>query len=193
MQNLEEKQLKREEIYHGSVLDVMRDTVMLPNGEISHREICLHIGAVAVIPLLSDGRVIMEHQFRYAHGRVFLEIPAGKLDSPDENPLEAAARELREETGAVAKSYTYLGEIDTTPALMNEKIHLYLAEDISFGKQHLDRDEFLDVELIPLDVLLQMVMRGEIKDAKTQLAILKVHAFKNLKDVTSCTKNVLNP
>ena len=175
MQNLEEKQLAREEIYHGSVLNLMRDTVELPSGAISHREICLHIGAVAVLPLLSDGRVIMERQFRYAHARVFLEIPAGKLDTPDEDPLEAAKRELGEETGAVAKSYTYLGEIDTTPALMNEKIYLYLAEDITFGKRHLDDDEFLDVETIPLAELVEMVMRGDIKDAKTQIAILKAN------------------
>ena len=173
MSNLEEKQLSREEIYSGSVLHVIRDTIMLPNGETSHREVCLHIGAVAVIPLLDDGRVIMERQFRYAHGRVFFEIPAGKLDTPDEDPLEAAKRELREETGAVAEQMTYLGEIDTTPALMNEKIYLYLAEGITFGERELDYDEFLDVELVPLADLVRMVMSGEIKDAKTQIAVLK--------------------
>ncbi len=171
--NLIEKQLEREEIYSGSVLNVVRDAVELPNGKTSHREICLHIGAVAVIPILSDGRVIMERQFRYAHGRVFLEIPAGKLDTPDEPPLEAAKRELREETGAAAAKYTFLGEIDTTPALMNEKIYLYMAEDITFGDRHLDYDEFLDVELIHITKLSEMVMSGEIKDAKTQIAILK--------------------
>ena len=178
MGNLEEKRIEREEIYHGSVLHMMRDTVKLPNGEISHREFCHHIGAVAILPLLCDGRVIMERQFRYAHGRVFFEIPAGKLDSPDEDTLAAAARELSEETGAIAKKYTYLGEIDTTPALMNEKIHLYLAEDISFGDRHPDDDEFLDVELVPLKDLFNMVMSGEIKDAKTQVAILKVAAIR---------------
>ena len=110
--NLAEKQIHRDKIYSGSVLNVVRDTVELPNGKISHREICLHIGAVAIIPILSDGRVIMERQFRYAHGRVFFEIPAGKLDSTDEPPLEAAKRELREETGAIAGKYTFLGEFD---------------------------------------------------------------------------------
>lgn len=170
---LREEQLSRDVIYEGSVLNVMRDTVRLPNGSISHREIALHIGAVAIIPVLADGRVIMERQFRYAHSRVFLEIPAGKLDTPDEDPLSAAKRELREETGAIAERLTYLGEIDTTPALMNEKIHLYLAEGITFGERHLDDDEFLDVELIPLATLVEMVMSGDIKDAKTQLAILK--------------------
>lgn len=171
--NLTEKQIHRDKIYSGSVLNVVRDTVELPNGKISHREICLHIGAVAIIPILSDGRVIMERQFRYAHGRVFFEIPAGKLDSTDEPPLEAAKRELREETGAIAGKYTFLGELDTTPALMDEKIYLYMAEDISFGERELDDDEFLDIETVPLTELLDMVMRGEIKDAKTQIAILK--------------------
>lgn len=178
MNKLFEKGIKREKIFDGDVLTVVKDTVELPNGKTSYREMCLHIGAVAVIPLLSDGRVIMERQFRYAHGRVFFEIPAGKLDSPDEDPLEAAKRELREETGAVAKSYTYLGELDTTPALINEKIHLYLAEDITFGKTDLDEDEFLEVEYVPLSELYDMVMRGEIKDAKTQIAILKTYALR---------------
>lgn len=173
--NLAEKQIHRDKIYSGSVLNVVRDTVELPNGKISHREICLHIGAVAIIPILSDGRVIMERQFRYAHGRVFFEIPAGKLDSTDEPPLEAAKRELREETGAIAGKYTFLGELDTTPALMDEKIHLYMAEDISFGERELDDDEFLDVETVPLEELVDMVMDGKIKDAKTQIAILKAH------------------
>lgn len=181
MSELLEKQLSREKIYEGSVLTVVRDEIELPNGNRSHREICLHIGAVAILPLLDDGRVIMERQYRYAHGRVFFEIPAGKLDTPDEDPLEAAKRELREETGAVAKKYTYLGEIDTTPALMNEKIYLYLAEGITFGERSLDYDEFLDVELVPLSNLVDMTMRGEIKDAKTQVAVLKASLLKSKK------------
>ena len=178
MSDLTEKFLSRENIYDGAVLKVVRDRVELPNGKEAYRETCLHVGAVAVIPLLDDGRVIMERQFRYAHGRVFLEIPAGKLDSPDEIPLEAAKRELREETGAVAEKFTYLGRIDTTPALINEKIHLYLAEGLSFGERELDDDEFLDVEPIHLDTLYKMVMSGEIADSKTQIAVLKVKALK---------------
>ena len=138
---------------------------------------CLHIGAVAIIPLLDDGRVVMERQYRYAQEREYLEIPAGKLNTPDEDLLLAAKRELSEETGAVAKEWIYLGEIDTTPALMNEKIHLYLAKDISFAERHLDDDEFLNVELIPLTDLIKMVERGEIMDAKTQIAILKAALF----------------
>ena len=173
MKHLEEKFVSRKEIFDGHVLHVVCDTIELPNGKHATREICLHNGAVAIVPILPDGRVIMERQYRYAHSRVVLEIPAGKLDSPDEIPLEAAKRELREETGAVAGKITYLGEIVASPALVSEIIHLYLAEDLTFGERELDDDEFLDVEYIPLSELKAMVMRGEIADAKTQIAVLK--------------------
>ncbi len=177
--NIEEKFVSREEIYDGVVLHVVKDTVELPNGKQAIREICLHLGAVAIIPLMSDGRIIMERQYRYAHGRTFFEIPAGKLDSADEDPLLAAKRELREETGAVAGKITYLGRIDTTPALINEKVHLYLAEDLTFGERELDDDEFLETEAVPLDTLLDMVMKGEIMDSKTQIAVLKLSHILN--------------
>ncbi len=182
--NIEEKFISREEIYDGVVLHVVKDRVELPNGKESIREICLHMGAVAIIPLLPDGRIIMERQYRYAHGRIFFEIPAGKLDSPDEDPLEAAVRELREETGATAEKITYIGRIDTTPALINEKVHLYLAEGLSFGERELDEDEFLETEAVPLDALVKMVMAGEIMDSKTQIAVLKLNYILNLRKET---------
>ena len=180
MSNLEEKFISREKIFDGVVLRVVRDTVELPNGQIATREICLHHGAVAIIPILDDGRVLMERQYRYAHGRIFFEIPAGKLDSPDEDPYDAAVRELREETGAIAEKLTYLGRIDPTPALINEKIHLYLAEGLKFGERELDDDEFLEVEAVPLDELVDMVMSGEIKDSKTQIAVLKLDRLRRM-------------
>ncbi len=176
--NLVEKKLSRTKIYDGKVLNVVCDEVELPNGERATREFCLHVGAVCIIPILPDGRVIMERQFRYAHGRVFYEIPAGKLDYPEEDILSAAKRELQEETGAVAGKMTYLGAIDTTPAIINEKIHLYMAEDLTFTDKKLDEDEFLTTEYATLSQLYQMVMNGEIKDAKTQIAILKAAALK---------------
>ena len=179
MSNLEEKFIERKEIFKGHILNAVVDTVELPNGNRATREMCLHVGGVCVLPLLADGRVIVERQFRYPHGRIFLEIPAGKLNYKGEDPLSAAKRELREETGAVAKKYTLLGEIDTTPALINEKLFVYLAEDIEFTERELDEDEFLDVEYIPLTELFTAVMRGEIKDAKTQIAVLKTCALKN--------------
>ncbi|MBR3680911.1 MAG: NUDIX hydrolase [Clostridia bacterium] len=177
---LEETFVSREEIYKGSVLHVVRDEIRLPNGESSHREFCLHMGAVCVIPITDDGRVVMERQYRYAHERVFFEIPAGKLEAPDEDPEEAARRELLEETGAVAEKITYLGRLDTTPALIREKIHMYLAEGLTFGERQLDKDEFINVELVPLTELVDMVMRGEICDGKTQIAILKAARLKDI-------------
>ena len=177
---LEETFVSREEIDNGTVLQVVRDKIKLPNGETSHREFCLHMGAVCIIPITDDGMVVMERQYRYAHGRVFFEIPAGKLDSPDEDPLEAAKRELLEETGAVADRITYLGRLDTTPALIRERIHMYLAEGLTFGERKLDDDEFINVELVPLTDLLDMVMRGEICDGKTQIAILKAARIKGI-------------
>lgn len=178
-ENLIEKKISRKEIYDGRVLNVVCDTVALPNGELAEREICLHVGAVCVIPILKDGRVIMERQYRYAHGRVFYEIPAGKLDYPGEDPLSAARRELREETGAIAGKMTFLGELDTSPALLNEKIYMYMAEQLSFSERELDEDEFLEVEYASLSDLVEMVMSGEIKDAKTQIAVLKAARIKN--------------
>ena len=173
MRDLSEKQISREEIFAGVALHVVRDEILLPDGTRSVREISLHNGAAAVIPILPDGRVIMERQFRYAHGRVLLEIPAGKLDTPDEPPLEGAKRELYEETGATAGKYTYLGSMATSPALLDEVVHIYMAEDITLGESHLDEGEFIEVEYFTLDELHAMVMRGEITDSKTQIAILK--------------------
>ena len=175
---LEEISVFSECLFDGKVLHLYRDKVRLPSGIESEREYCRHIGAVCIIPLLSDGRVVMERQFRFAHGRVFFEIPAGKLDFPEEEPLSAAIRELREETGAVAAKITYLGRVDTTPALINEKIHMYLAEELTFCEKNLDEDEFLEVELCPFSELYRMVMSGEIADAKTQIAILKTAALR---------------
>ena len=178
MQNLEEKQIEREEIYNGKIVRLVRDKVTLPNGCEAMREVCLHIGAVAVIPILDDGRVVVVKQFRYPHGRVFLEIPAGKLDSPNEDLLSAAKRELREETGAIAEKISELGVMIPSPAILSERITLFLAEGLTFGETDPDDDEFLNVELIPLDELYKMALNGEICDAKTVIAVMKAYALK---------------
>ena len=173
MSQFEEKQIEREEIYDGAVLHVVKDKILLPDGNTSFREFCLHKGAVAVIPITENTEAILVRQFRYAHHREFLEIPAGKFDFIGEEPLKAAARELAEETGATAEKYTSLGVLDTTPALIDEKIYMYMAEGLTYGEMHPDEDEFLSVHKIPMTELIDMVMKGEIRDGKTQIAILK--------------------
>ena len=175
-ENLTEKQVESREIFDGYIMHVFKDTVELPNGKLAPREYMRHVGAVCVVPLLDDGSVLLERQFRYPHARVLLEIPAGKLDSKAEDRLDAAKRELYAETGYRAGKYTDLGPLYTTPAFVDEVIEMYLAEELHTEDdgQHLDEDEFLTVEKIHIDTLCEMVMRGEIPDAKTQLAVLKV-------------------
>ncbi len=172
---LEETCVSSELIYDGKVLRLFVDQVRLPDGSLSVREYNRHIGAVAVLPLTDEGEVICVRQFRYAHGCVMTEIPAGKLDAPDEDHIEAALRELREETGASCESLTYLGLFRSTPAILDEKIDLYLAEGLTFGETDLDEDEFLDVVRIPLAELVNDVLAGKITDGKTQVAILQTN------------------
>ena len=179
---LKEEKLASQEIYQGAVLHVTRDTVRLPNGKESTREVAWHNGAVAILPIFSDGSVLIEHQYRYAHGRVVKEIPAGKLDSPDEDALAAAKRELREETGYSAEKWTDLGVMIPSVALLSERIRIFLAEGLTGGEVDPDEDEFLHLERIPFDALLSMVLSGEIEDSKTQVAALKYAALQNKKD-----------
>ena len=162
-------------VFEGKILHVYVDDINLPNGERGFREYIKHIGAVAILPLTDDGKVICVRQYRYAVGQVTLEIPAGKLDSPNEDPREAALRELREETGTTCKSLEYLGTYLASPAILDEKINLYFARGLEFGETDPDDDEFIDVVHIPLAEMVDRVMQGEILDGKTQLAILKVN------------------
>ena len=126
-----------------------------------------------MIPVLDNGDVIMERQYRYPLDRVILEIPAGKLDAPDEDRLSAIQRELREETGYTADEWTELGDFHPAPAYSDEYISMYMARGLHKGERHLDEDEFLDVYAIPLADLVREVMEGRISDAKTQVCILK--------------------
>lgn len=171
-----EKKISSNQIFDGKIVKLFVDTVELPNGQTATREIVRHPGAVCVVPLTDEGDVIMVRQFRYPFSEVLLEIPAGKLE-PGEDPLEAVKRELEEESGAVAGKIEHLGEIYTTVAIFDEKIQLYIATDLKFINAHPDEDEFLEVERIPLKTLVQMVMNGEIRDAKTQIAILKAEKY----------------
>lgn len=172
--NLTEKRLSGELIYDGCVVHLWRDEIELPDGGRGVREIVRHVGAVAVLPLTDKGEVICVRQYRYPFAEVLLEIPAGKLDSPDEDIIEAARRELREETGAVGGELIPLGTLYPSVAIFDEKIHMFAAVGFDMGETDRDEDEFMEVEKIPLSTLVEMVMSGEIRDAKTQTAVLKV-------------------
>ena len=171
-----EKVLDTEDIYEGKVFDVKKHTVELLNGDTVTREQILHNGGVAVIAIDDDGMVFMVRQYRFGAGVETLEIPAGKLEK-GENPYEAGMRELREETGYKTDKLTSLGDFLPTPAYCSEKIYLYMANNLEYCGQDLDDDEFLSVEKYPLDVLHEMVLKNEINDSKTVIAILKAKAM----------------
>ncbi len=169
-----ETRVEGERLFSGAVFDLEVDRVKLPNGRIATRELIRHKGAVAIVPLFPDGTVAVEEQFRYAVGRIMIEIPAGKLDAPDEDREAAARRELREETGLSAGKLICLGDYFGSPAIVDERITLYLATELSEGERDLDDDEFLSVKRIPLEELTDAIVRGEITDGKTQAALARV-------------------
>lgn len=172
-ENLKEVQTDSKEIYDGTVLHVYKDMVTLPNGKPADREVMRHVGAVGIVPMTGDGKVIVERQYRYPLDMVITEIPAGKLDSKEEDRLAAAKRELQEETGITADEWMELGLYYPAAAYTDEKITLYLARGLHFGEQHLDDDEFLNIEAVPLKTLVEDIMEGKITDGKTQVALLK--------------------
>ncbi len=165
-------------LYDGAILHVYRDDITLPDGKPAFREYNRHVGAVCVIPVTDEGEVICVRQYRYAVGDILLEIPAGKLDYAGEDPRSAALRELKEETGAVCGKLTELGLYLGSPAILDEKIHMYLAEELTFGNTDPDEDEFIETVRLPLDELVDMVMRGEIPDGKTQIAALRAQKLR---------------
>ena len=174
--DLIEKKLSSEEIFDGVAIHLFRDEILLPNGNKGVREVVRHPGAVCVIPITDEGEVIFVNQFRYALDRVTLEVPAGKLEK-GEDPMEAALRELSEETGVTAQNIEPLDALYTSPALIDEIIYMYIATGLSQGEQHLDDDEFVNAVRIPLSEAIDMVMSGKILDAKTQLIILKAAKY----------------
>ncbi|MBQ9045190.1 MAG: TRIC cation channel family protein [Oscillospiraceae bacterium] len=174
MDELREVQTASKRIYHGHILDFFTDTVRLPNGHTAPRELTRHVGAVCVVPLTDDGKVIVERQFRYPLDETILEIPAGKRDSKSEPPEEAARRELREETGIEPKELVCLGTYYPAAAYSDEVIWMYLARGLTFGVQKLDDDEFLTLEAMPLSDLVQEIAKGNVPDGKTQAAVLRV-------------------
>lgn len=168
----EEKQLSREMKFDGRVVKLYVDQVELDNGTRTFREVIEHPGGVCVLPIDENGDVYMVRQFRYPFMKALYELPAGKLEF-GENHRECGIRELKEETGATADSFEYLGCIYPTVAYDTEIIHMYLARGLHFGEQHLDEGEFLDVVKLPFEKVVEMALNGELPDAKTQAAVLK--------------------
>ena len=176
---LTETVLSSERIYEGKIINLRRDMVALENGRKAAREIVEHPGGVGILPLDKDGSVYMVRQYRHGAREIVLEIPAGKLNY-GEDALECGKRELLEEIGATAQEYISLGKIFPTPAYCEEVIPIFLAKGLSFSEQKLDEGEFLNVEKVKLKKLLSMVMRGELPDCKTQIAILKAAVLEGL-------------
>jgi ADP-ribose pyrophosphatase len=173
---LAETLLASQQIYKGGFLDVRRDTVQLQNGKSATREYVVHPGACVVIPLLDNGDVILEKQFRYPVGREMIEFPAGKLD-PNEDPLICALRELREETGYSASEWAYAGCMHLAIAYSTEIIHIYFARGLVLGERELDEGEFLDVFTAPAQQLIAWCADGTVTDAKTVTCALHLRQF----------------
>jgi ADP-ribose pyrophosphatase len=169
--HLVETMVTSEAVFDGKLLHVRRDTVRLPDGSLATREHIVHPGAVLIVPVLPDGRLVVERQFRYPLGRVFIEFPAGKLD-PGESALATARRELREEAGYEASRWTPLGTIHTLISYTNERIDLFVAEGLTHVGARLDEGEFLEIVTMSQSDLLGALDRGEITDAKTVAALL---------------------
>ncbi len=169
---LKETFLSSEDIYQGAIIKVEKWQVSLPNGKTAPREIVRHNGAAAIVPVDDRGYVTLVRQHRIAVNKFTWEIPAGKLDSPTEDPFHAARRELEEETGLQAEHWQLLNRIDTTPGFCNERIAIYLATGLSQHPSHPDADEFLQLTRIPLDDAVAQCMNGSINDSKTLVGLL---------------------
>ncbi|MDR0588398.1 MAG: NUDIX hydrolase [Burkholderiales bacterium] len=163
---LRETTQQSEPVFDGSLLHVRRDTVLLPNQRTTTREYIVHPGASVIVPLLEDGKLLLEQQYRYPIQRIIIEFPAGKIDA-GESPLAAAQRELTEETGWVAQSWDFLGSISPVPAYSDEWIHCFAAEHMTRQHTRLDEDEaIVCIALTPEEVAAK-IASGEIVDAKT--------------------------
>ncbi|MGN1334580.1 MAG: NUDIX hydrolase [Anaerovoracaceae bacterium] len=174
----EEKTLKSKKIYDGAIINLRRDKVTVQGGT-SYREIVEHNGGAVMAALTEDKKLIMVRQYRKPAGKVILEVPAGKID-PGEKPLDAAIRELKEETGYTATKVELLTEFYPSVGYSEEKLYLYLCTGLTPGETCFDENEAIDIEEIRLDKLFKMAMSGEIDDAKTLIAILMVKALTNM-------------
>lgn len=172
---------KRIRMYQGAIVDVYRDYMQFSNGNTEEWDYIHHRGAAAVVPVTDDGRIIMVRQYRNALERFTLEIPAGALDDPEEPGINCSARELEEETGYRSENLEWLITLRTTVAFCNERIEVYVAKNLVPSKQHLDPNEFVNVELHTVEELKQMIFDGEIEDSKTVASILAYDAKYNRK------------
>lgn len=169
--DLAERPLTEDVAWTGRIFNVDRLRVELPDGRVAIRDVVRHPGAVAIVALTEDGRICLVRQYRTALGRVTVEIPAGKL-APGEDPLECATRELLEETGMSAEKVAFLTTIATSDGFCDELIHIYMATGLTFSRSEPDADEFINVDLVPLEELVDAVLDGRIEDAKTVVGAL---------------------
>lgn len=174
--HLIEKTLSSKEIFQGSFMKVMQDIAELPDGTQSTREFIKHSGAVAILALDNENNLIMERQYRYSVCQIIYEIPAGKLD-PNEDILSCGRRELVEETGYVAKEWTYLGNCLPCVGYSTEKISYYLARDLAYTEPQLDEGEFIEVVKQPLDEVMEMAFNGQIQDSKTLSGLMLLYGY----------------
>lgn len=180
MSELFEKLVSSEKLYNGKVLSMRKDIVSLPNGKEASREVVEHNGAVGVVAVTENNEVVLVKQFRAGIRKVTLELPAGKLEI-GEDPLECGKRELQEETGFIAKSFNKLTQIATSPAILEEIIYIYLAQDLSLGNTNPDEDEFVETIICSFDEAKQKIINNEIIDAKTITGILLADIILNEK------------
>jgi ADP-ribose pyrophosphatase len=175
-ENLFEKTLDSKQVFEGKIVNIRLDSVELVNGKTSFREVVEHAGGVVILAVDENNRAYMVRQFRYPIGRAKLEVPAGKLEK-GEDPLEGAVRELREETGLTAEQIIYFGGTYPSPGFCDEQLHIYLALGLTQGEACPDEDEFLNLEVIDLDELAAMIMRGELQDGKSINAIFMAREY----------------
>ena len=173
---LTEKTLEQQYLFHGKIIQVRLDKAELENGAVVNREVVEHPGGVSVAVLTENQELLFVRQFRYPYGETILELPAGKLEK-GEDPFEAMQREQKEETGTTGTEYVSLGNIYPTPGYTNEIIRMWACRVESWGEQDPDDDEFIEVERIPLDKAVEMVLQGQLPDAKTQIGVLKTAAL----------------
>lgn len=176
-QKLTEIPLDKQVVYPGRIIRLEHWDVRLPNGDAALREVACHPGAAAVVALDDEGQIVLVRQYRAAVGRLTLEIPAGKLDSPEEDPFACAKRELREETGLTADTWSKLTVLETTPGFCNERIHIYKATGLHQGECDPDEDEFVTTVRIPLPEARELVLNSTFRDGKTALGILMACAL----------------